>query len=119
VGGHSPIFLNVLVVVVVLDFLIRKADAIDDAYLPEMKSRTRTTTKDEDDWEGRGRLGRRTLIDNLDGGAQIDVVEEDFRHFTGHPDTSMRGWITGQIAFVHAHASGDAHKKRHWGALEN
>jgi hypothetical protein len=60
----------------------------------------------------------RTLIDNLDRGAQIDVVEECFRHFAGHPDTAMRGWIARQIAFMHSHASGDAHKKRHRGALE-
>ena len=83
-----------------------------------MRLFTTNEIEDEDDDLGWGAIPE-LLIDNLDGGAQIDVVEEDFRHLTRHPDTSMRGWITGQIAFMHSHASGDAHKKRHWGALEN
>jgi hypothetical protein len=52
-------------------------------------------------------------------GTERDVVIESYRHFTGHPDTAVRGRVPGEIAFVHADSSGDAHEIRHGCALED
>src|SRR4051812_1853037 len=52
-------------------------------------------------------------------GTNLDVVEENFRHLTGHPDAAVGGGVTRKVTLVHADPTGNAHKERHGRSAEN
>jgi hypothetical protein len=47
---------------------------------------------DEDDFFGR--FGGASIHD-LDGGAQLDIIEKSLRHLSRHPNAAVRGGVAG------------------------
>ena len=47
-------------------------------------------------WHGRGL----PIVDDLHGGADRNLVEDEERAFQRHPDAAVGGRVTGELAFV-------------------